>query len=181
MNVRRIVFVLSLSALMTEAFSSGADVKPGSAERRAGAETAWRFATTTGPNGAVAVTAALPSRNRIKSGFADVTPELVLRYRAGRVIAYVWFDTYLGEGSADVEIRFGSEAPVKQVWRLISDGQAALYPDEALALLERMKTVDDFSVALVRRNGERVVASFTPTEVDQVFKALLSAGVSYAR
>lgn len=153
-----------------------------SAAQTARAKAQWQLSVSpTANDGTRSVLATLPADAPIPSGFSQVTPKLVLRYRSGQTVAYVACDTFLGDETVDAIATFGSEPPVAQKWTLSSDGRTAFVPGDALAFIRRLEKADAFSVRFSRPKHDPITISFTPTETNLVIKALLSAGVKYAR
>lgn len=130
-------------------------------------------------DGSTSVSALLRSDAPIPSGFSKVTPSLVLRYRLGRASAFVVFDTFLGNGTLDATVTFGTQPPEQQKWRISADGRTAFVPGDALAFIERLKGVGSFTIRIAPRPDRPLTVSFSPRETDLVVKALLSAGVKY--
>lgn len=141
----------------------------------------WRITVEPTADGGQSVLATLEADAPIKSGFGEVTPRLVLRYRGGRTLAYVLFDTYLGSKPVPVRLRFGEGEPETQEWRPSNDGRALIMPGDGLAFIRRLKEASAFAVTVTPPKAEPVTAQFTPTEVDLVIKALLAAGISYTK
>lgn len=142
----------------------------------------WRITVEATADGGQSVLATLDADSPIKSGFAEATPRLVLRYRGGRTLAYVLFDTYLGSRATIVQVRYSAAGQLEeQEWRLTKDERAVLVPGDGLAFIRRLKDAPLFAVTVTPPKSEPVTAHFTPTEVDLVIKALLKAGISYAR
>ena len=142
-------------------------------------EPRWQITVSEAADGGKIVTATLPAVAPIASGFGQAIPKLVLRYRAGRTSAYVVFDTFLGQGELDAAVRFGREPAESQRWRISSDGRTAFVPGDALAFMDRLKTVDAFEVRVTPAKKTPVTASFAPHEMELVIKALISAAVKY--
>ncbi len=154
---------------------------PPSAQAPAAPMPKWQITVSKSPAGNSAlVTATLPADAPIASGFGQVTPNLVLRYRAGRTSGYVLFDTFLGRGAVQVTLTIGTGEPETQTWRISSDGRAALIPGDTLAFIERLKQNGNLSVAVTPPKGTAVTAAFTTTGIERVVQALLSAGVKYS-
>lgn len=131
-------------------------------------------------DGSRSVLATLPADAPIESGFAQVTPKLILRYRSGETVAYVACDKFLGDDAVTVVATFGAESPVKQTWQLSSDGRTAFVPGDALAFIRHLQKVASFSIRIEQPKGKAAVAvSFSPKQTDLVIKALLAAGVKY--
>jgi hypothetical protein len=153
--------------------------RPGSSEKAAPTGGKWQLALDTVADGSKAVTATLPADEPVKSGFGETIPTLVLRYRSGRTSAYVVFDTFLGDGTAEVQVQFGRDPVETQRWRISSDSRAVFVPGDALAFVERLKRCDFFSVRVTRGKSPSLTGVFTPAGIDVVVKALISAGVKY--
>ena len=103
----------------------------------------------------------------------------MLRYRSGQTIAYVAFDTFLGDEAVDATVTFGSASAVHQKWPLSPDGRTAFVPGDALAFIRHLQKVDSFAIRIDRPKREPIVVSFSPMQTDLVIKALLAAGVKY--
>jgi hypothetical protein len=140
----------------------------------------WQLAVETGADGTKSITATLPADAPIRSGFGEVTPKLTVRYRSGRTSAYVLFDTFLGSGTTEVVIETGSATPQTEKWRISNDGRSVFVPGDALPFIEKLKQADVLHVSVTPKRGERITAHFSPREIDQVIKALISAGVKYS-
>lgn len=174
------VLVGSLAAAEPSPSSTTAPASQATGNATADEAPRWRLSVgTPGEDGTRPVTATLLADAPIASGFSQVTPKLVLRYRAGRTAAYVLFDTFLGEGELAAAVMFGQEPPEAQKWTISSDGRAAFIPGDALAFLERLKGAPSFAVRIAPRNGQPVRVSFTLHETELVLKALISAAVKY--
>jgi hypothetical protein len=158
-------------------FTAAAGEKPPSrADANDGGK--WQL-TVDASSGAKSITATLPADAPIKSGFGEATPKLVLRYRLGRITAYVLFDTFLGSGDIDATVTFDPLPPEAQTWAISKDGRAAFVPGDPFRFLDQLKRADSLSVRVVPRNADAVTASFTTTGIQIVIKALISAGVKY--
>ncbi len=133
-------------------------------------------------DGGQSVLATLEADRPIKSGFGEVTPRLVLRYRGGRTLALVLFDTFLGSKAVPVQVRFAADAPPEAgQWRPSQDGRALLVPGDGLAFIRRLKEASLLEVTATPSRTDAVTAHFTPVEMDLVIKALLAAGISYTK
>ena len=134
----------------------------------------------TAADGSKTVVATLKADTAIASGFAEVIPTLVLRYRGGRTSAYILFDTFLGSGKGlDATVRFGHEPPQRQTWLLSNDSRAAFAPGDALAFMERLKRVDTFGIEIARPKADPISVRFTTKGAELVIKALIAAGLKY--
>ena len=130
-------------------------------------------------DGSRSVSATLLADAPIASGFGEVTPKLVIRYRSGNFTVFVVFDTFLGEGELPIDVTFGHETTETQRWTVSSDGRAAFAPGEALAWIERLKHAESLSLSFTPPHRDRARVTFTPRDPEALLKALLSAGVKY--
>lgn len=141
----------------------------------------WQITVSKSPDdNSALVSATLLADAPIASGFGQVTPSLVLRYRAGRTSGYVLYDTFLGRGEVEVTVTIGAGEPETQKWRISGDGRAALIPGDTLAFIQRLKQGGNLSVRVTPPKGTAVTAAFTTTGIERVVQALLSAGVKYS-
>jgi len=139
----------------------------------------WQLSLETAADGIKTIVARLPADAPIPSGFDQVTPYLLIKYHAGRAVAYIVFDTFLGSGKLDAVATFGDESPERQTWRISADGRSAFVPGEALAFVERLKAGPSFTLRVAPRKKPPVTVTFTTTGIQLVMKALISAGVKY--
>jgi hypothetical protein len=142
-------------------------------------KTQWELSVSARDDGSRSVLASLPADAPIASGFSQVTPKLVLRYRAGQTVAYIVFDTFLGDEPVNASVTFGSAPAVHQKWPLSSDGRTAFVPGDALAFIRQLQKVDSLAIRIDRPKRAAIAVSFSPTQTDLVIKALLAAGVKY--
>jgi hypothetical protein len=139
----------------------------------------WSISLDTASDGSKIITARLPADTPIPSGFDKVTPVLVIRYRLGQTDLRVDFDTFLGSGKLPITVAFAGQPTVEEVWRISSDGRAAVPPGAALAFVERLKQADVVSLSFAPKHHDRVSTQFTTYGIALVMKALISAGVKY--
>ncbi len=128
-------------------------------------------------DGSRSISASLPADAPIPSGFAKVTPLLVLRYRSGRTSAFVVFDTFLGSGTLDARVAYGDQSPVDQKWEISSDGRSAFVPGDALEFIQRLKTVKTLAIRITPGKAAPVTVRFSPIDTELVVKALLSVAL----
>ncbi|HVU35584.1 MAG TPA: hypothetical protein VHE61_19245, partial [Opitutaceae bacterium] len=182
MRLRSALLMFASCVSMTAANppAANADAGPAATATRRDVPTGkWSIsAATHAADGSTTVSARLAADAPTASGFGNVVPQLVVRFKSGRVSAYILFDTYLGEGETAAKLTFGAGEPEIQRWPISDDGRAAFVAGDALAFVDRLKRVKTFSIEVTPRHAKPVTVRFTPTGIEAVMKALFAGAVN---
>jgi len=136
----------------------------------------WSIDVTTSPvDDSQTVAGALLADTSIDSGFGQKQPTLILRYKEGRITAYVDFDIFLGSDSIDATVRYGKGSAEMETWSISTDSKAAFYMGDAMGFMKRLSKVDTFLIRVTPYNESPVTVTFSPGGVERVIEAIQKA------
>lgn len=157
------------------AFDAKAGLAPGSQEKKATAGK-WRVSTDTSPvDDSKTVTAHLAADAPITAGYRKGQPVMVLRYKEGKVDAYIVFDLFLGSESIEATVRFGKEPATQQNWWVSTDHKAAFVMGDAMEFIKKLSQADSFLIRVTPYSESPVTVSFSPAGADAVIEAINAA------
>ena len=136
----------------------------------------WQVETeTSAVDDSVIVTATLYADESVRIGYSTGRPSLILRYKEGRISAFVVFDAFLGSDEIKATVRFGKEPAVTEEWNVSTDHKAAFVRGDAMAFIRKLAAVDSFLIRVTPYSESPVTVLFSPVGVDQIIPEIEKA------
>lgn len=158
-----------------DAFAAKLGLAPGS-QATTSVAGKWSVSREVSPvDDSVTVTAHLQADSPAPSRRGRDGPAMILRYKEGKVDAYVVFDTFLGSESTTATVRFGKDPAVEQRWWISTDHKAAFVMGDALEFMRKLEQSDTFLIRVTPYSESPVTVSFSTAGVSKVVEAIVAA------
>lgn len=146
------------------------------AEKKTEGKGKWKVTINTSPvDDSKTVTASLDANESVKTSLGEERPTLIVRFKEGKLSAYVYYGLYLGVDEIPVTLRFGSEKAVNEKWDMASSHKAVFVAGSVSQFLQNLKNSESFLIRLTPFGESPVTSTFSTEGVTSVVDSILGA------
>lgn len=137
----------------------------------------WRVSTDISPvDDSQTVFGVLECDEPTRIGYnRTVVPALAIRFKEGKLEAYIIYGVFLGSDLIEATIRFGKDAPQTQRFSISSDHKAAFVRGDVSAFLQKLSASETLLVRLTPYGENPITVSFSTEGVQKVLDAVAEA------